>query len=860
MVSIGPIHRIHRFAILLVIGLIAFATGAAKAAEPFLVGPGSRVCIGNTDDTSISDSDEADALVLNSKFAKATAVGRFATEHSATAEAGIHFRPIMQFDGSITVVPQYNGVLNGGGPSITNRSNFRVDLVLRDLTDGVDVVDIVDEAEQTSGSATIVQDLFTPEDGTVSATFMPDHEYELVLRLNVRARGLGTEADFITNFKGATYDCLTFETTLTDADGDGIYDVWEEVGIDIDGDGEPDLPADGLGVDYRGEPIVLDPEKKDILVEIDYFDCAVDGGDCEDGDAHSHRPTDEALDAVREAFSDAPVGNPGEDGINLWIVRDGALAHRDYCNLDVTCYDDLKPNNFAAEDASDPVRTAARRLIFHYSLWAHKQGDPDSDFTILGLAEKPGNDLLISLGGWNGDTGTPFDQAATFMHELGHNLDLDHGGSDEVNCKPNYLSIMSYTWGATGLVTQPTQIEGLIDYARETNPSTGSVDEGAPDESLGIEDGSFITFYGPPADLDGVPPLDWRVGQGTGPIDWDGDGTPDEEEGDAADLNDLDVPDCGPSPGQTLVGHDDWPNLLYNFRGTDNFLIGVHDVVPESFDFDTAERIRERIWWSGVRDLHEYSGKLICGIQDDDGDFSFTRGGYATSINIHNPGRDPVTFFHKLALSMPGRDTVEQRIYPLGFLRLAYDEAHQVDCNGVRDALFPDGLPEGFIEGYLVVQSATSVDVTGVYTTAALNENGRPRRQSSIDVERIEERITSLGRPDLVIPEFNLDFRCDPPAPCTVDGNVTIANIGDEDAGVFQVNLRIQPAGMVLDTILIDDGLAAGDSRTEPFEASFEPEGIADGSRLCIGADLPANQVAERNEENNEQCVGLSLP
>lgn len=252
----------------------------------------------------------------------------------------------------------------------------------------------------------MVHDLFVPKSGTVSATFSPDHEYELVLRLTVRAKGLLTEAQFSTDLKGASYECLTFETALNDADGDGIYDVWEEVGIDVDGDGSRDLEADELGTDYRGEPIVLDPKKKDILVEIDYFDCAVAGGDCEDGDEHSHRPLDEALDRVREAFATAPVANPSTDGINLWIVRDQALAHRQICNLDITCFGALKPDNFGAGDSGDTLKTAARRLIFHYSLWAHQQGDPEANIKILGLSEVPGNDSLITLGGWTSDSGT----------------------------------------------------------------------------------------------------------------------------------------------------------------------------------------------------------------------------------------------------------------------------------------------------------------------------------------------------------------------------------------------------------------------------------------------------------------------
>ena len=32
------------------------------------------------------------------------------------------------------------------------------------------------------------------------------------------------------------------------------------------------------------------------------------------------------------------------------------------------------------------------------------------------------------------------------MHELGHTLGLQHGGGDGVKYKPNYHSVMNYTW------------------------------------------------------------------------------------------------------------------------------------------------------------------------------------------------------------------------------------------------------------------------------------------------------------------------------------------------------------------------------------------------------------------------------
>ncbi len=63
----------------------------------------------------------------------------------------------------------------------------------------------------------------------------------------------------------------------------------------------------------------------------------------------------------------------------------------------------------------------------------------------------PSSDFLVCLGSAQDPRGNDVQQAGTFMHELGHNLGLCHGGpSDAVsgqcntNYKPNYLSVMNY--------------------------------------------------------------------------------------------------------------------------------------------------------------------------------------------------------------------------------------------------------------------------------------------------------------------------------------------------------------------------------------------------------------------------------
>ncbi|MDP2322069.1 MAG: Ig-like domain repeat protein [Acidobacteriota bacterium] len=82
-----------------------------------------------------------------------------------------------------------------------------------------------------------------------------------------------------------------------------------------------------------------------------------------------------------------------------------------------------------------------------------------------GVAQLPGNALLISLGLWDTEhfVGSTFVQASTLMHELGHTLNLWHGGKPAVfgnasaptrvepNCKSNYFSVMSYLFQVHGL-------------------------------------------------------------------------------------------------------------------------------------------------------------------------------------------------------------------------------------------------------------------------------------------------------------------------------------------------------------------------------------------------------------------------
>jgi hypothetical protein len=149
----------------------------------------------------------------------------------------------------------------------------------------------------------------------------------------------------------------------------------------------------------------------------------------------------------------------------------------------------------------------ARKDIFHYTLFAHALGvsrapvddptTPGIDETVTprtntGIADAPGGDILMTLGFFDEHVGTPFIQATTLMHELGHNLGLRHGGIPfQPNCKPNYQSVMNYLFQVRGLMvgTANLPVAGnqvgvpVIDYSRQ---SLGPLTENSLNEPAGL--------------------------------------------------------------------------------------------------------------------------------------------------------------------------------------------------------------------------------------------------------------------------------------------------------------------------------------------------------------------------------------
>jgi hypothetical protein len=141
---------------------------------------------------------------------------------------------------------------------------------------------------------------------------------------------------------------------------------------------------------------------------------------------------------------------------------------------------------------------------------------------------------------------------------------------------------------------------------------------------------------------------------------------------------------------------------------------------------------------------YEYTPKLICGIQKDSGYMGLAKGFYGTTINIHNPELSKVGFTKKLSLTFPPGHQQPGKVLPIAADELQPDQSLAVDCNDISKRVFNDAFPEPYVEGFVVIQSPQSLDVTGVYTTATLNRKGKAQDHSGIHVEEIHERINKI--------------------------------------------------------------------------------------------------------------------
>ncbi|MFK7844872.1 MAG: NosD domain-containing protein [Rhodothermales bacterium] len=393
-----------------------------------------------------------------------------------------------------------------------------------------------------------------------------------------------------------------------DSDGDALCDMWEIDGLDYDMDGLIDLQFSGT--------TAANPRKKDIYVEVDWMETSGNG-------MHSHEPLQSSLDQVVAAFAKSPVQNPdGSKGVRLHFLKDGHMPEVTPVRMHTGSvevapagtFDDLKygkqgtpcgggegGGNFGTmEDRASercPAILGARRLTTRYLIFGHDHAhSPGSS----GVAELPGNDFMVTIGSWGragilatgGQTeGTTAAfvkakasvEAGTIMHEMGHTLNLKHGGVDHNNCKPNYISVMNYALQFPYMIPNRP-----LNYSSKALPE---LDEARLNENNGLSGKMEEYLLFNTSGTAGMKGQILRYTRGNASsIDWNDDNAFMEMQ--AADIDYIPDAGCEWQPAlKKLKSHDDWSNLVYNFRATNGFGDGSQRSEPASIEAENAPEI-----------------------------------------------------------------------------------------------------------------------------------------------------------------------------------------------------------------------------------------------------------------------------
>jgi hypothetical protein len=431
-------------------------------------------------------------------------------------------------------------------------------------------------------------------------------------------------------------------SVLGDADEDGIPDSWESAGegIDLDRDGVVELDLAALGarpirkdlfleIDYFAQATAdaaYNPHSHQPNRRIDGTNMALGEADrplqrlvAEFASAPVSLPLDCALcmagialhfrGADPDGFTDDAIPETASNRTIVWAAGSGGVTPTMLrFGADARPYPACQGYFGTAADRANPPATCqtirnAWFEVAHYVIAGHTFTDNNS-----GRGEIGGNDLTVVLDVGNiapwGSPGASVPermlavlksdvvyqndeervladlQMSALMHELGHNLGLLHGGSTDVNCKPNYLSVMNYAYQSPKRVHDEN---GILRAARRPITYSATVlrdlDEDRLREPIGVQgdaawDAVFSVMY--PATSNAAITYKRFLAPANGPIDWNNGGTAYDPPGteissdvnvNPAVLGSGDATICAPNTlHETLSGFEDWKNLNFYWR------------------------------------------------------------------------------------------------------------------------------------------------------------------------------------------------------------------------------------------------------------------------------------------------------
>ncbi len=363
---------------------------------------------------------------------------------------------------------------------------------------------------------------------------------------------LGSQASSVVTDVQSSNDCLEFgaiitSTNVQDSDFDGLLDIWETSGLYFN----PGVRNDGVVNQSTTAPAEFGtcpaptnsttpcvnfpamgakPNVPDIFIQIDWMastNLSVPN--------HTHIPQYAALSMVGTVFQSHgfnmhfDVGN-NYQGQPFIVPKAYALGGNVVQESSVLCVSGTTNCNFFPQSeqysvlgwkggfgsikdgdtsfplgALNPLFNVTRKDSFHYGLFGHAIAAstplsyPEAG-SISGVGDLPGGDFLVTLGLWRSDVpavdqvGTVLQQAGTLMHELGHNLDLHHGGWNNTPiCMPDYPSVMNYLYQVAGL-TDSKGVEHIdYSYGLELPMSENFISSLIP---MGLQ-GYKVRYFGP---------------------------------------------------------------------------------------------------------------------------------------------------------------------------------------------------------------------------------------------------------------------------------------------------------------------------------------------------------------------------
>jgi hypothetical protein len=280
------------------------------------------------------------------------------------------------------------------------------------------------------------------------------------------------------------------------------------------------------------------------------------------GNVRLHLLTDEELPFHNDVIGKPSAGGTGNTDYDL--VKNGYFGtHDERTKVPSNCPPGIQNTNFCISSL-----LTAKRQAFHYVLFTHKQS---ATSTSSGYSEIPGNDIDISLGGFTGGVGNTMQQEGTSMHELGHNLGLNHGGpiliggvsqtDNSWNCKPNYPSVMNYAYQFTNYVNSRP-----LDFS---HGNFGPLNPTLPVDSSGLTGNQGMGIAWNSASTSGSV----HTGTASGAVDWDWDNEARDGVSSTISLDEFGGTSGCPTanPGSNLLDHNDWANFVFGFQTYSSF-------------------------------------------------------------------------------------------------------------------------------------------------------------------------------------------------------------------------------------------------------------------------------------------------